>query len=287
MASRTSAPPAWRTRFSSRGTSPRRTACCRWTPCAASPAGSLAEILGPTPAGKRPRVAQAAPAAHRRGCLRHAACGRPRGLRRLHARRQSRSSPPICDNLPVEFTLLSYQPRPWSVVDCAADLPAHVSRPDHHLEGRDRQAQHAGARATAPRWSSCFRCAPAGDAQPGLERLGHRRQPHRVGQAAALERHAPGVFAARHLVHDAPGGARPGCRRASRCRARRASSWATTSGSPGASPISQFDVQDLYIEKIDERTGPLSLPRPGGTGAGGARDHPREGRPPRRDARSG
>ena len=27
------------------------------------------------------------------------------------------SSPLTCDNLPVEFTLLGYQPRPWSVVD--------------------------------------------------------------------------------------------------------------------------------------------------------------------------
>ena len=49
------------------------------------------------------------------------------------------------NNLPVEFTLLDYQPRPWSVVDSPADLPAHVPQPHHHVEGRNAQAQHAGA----------------------------------------------------------------------------------------------------------------------------------------------
>ena len=38
---------------------------------------------------------------------------------------------------------------------------------------------------------------------------------------------------------------------ASRCRAFRLSSPATTSTSPGDSPRSMADVQDLYIEKLD------------------------------------
>ena len=117
-----------------------------------------------------------------------------------------------------------------------AAVPAHVSQPDHHVEGRNRQEQPAGA--GRPRQGGVpVPDARPGGCQPGLQRLGHRGQPHGVGQAAALERHAPGVFAARHLVHDAPGGARPRTSRASRCRARRASSWGTISASPGASPI--------------------------------------------------
>ena len=43
---------------------------------------------GPPFAGQRSRIAQTAAAAHRRGRLRHAARDRPRGVRRLHSRRQ-------------------------------------------------------------------------------------------------------------------------------------------------------------------------------------------------------
>ena len=66
------------------------------------------------------------------------------------------------DNLPVEFTLLGYQPRPWSVVP--ADLPEHVPRPHHLVAQRHDQARVAGRR----RRKSEFALVPfGGEPRPG------------------------------------------------------------------------------------------------------------------------
>ena len=106
------------------------------------------------------------------------------------------------NQLPLEFTLLGYQPRPWSVVDSLL-LSLYMYR-DLTTSWRD-QVTLQGLLATGAR----------------LERVGSGRQPHGFRQAAALERHAPGIFAAGHLVYDAHRGAGDGCIRRHRSRPSR------------------------------------------------------------------
>ncbi len=116
-----------------------------------------------------------------------------------------------------------------------AHLPEHVPRPHHLLARRPAQARHA-ARGRPRQGAVPLSRARRRRGAARLQRLGPGRQPHRFRQAAALERHAPGIFAARHLVHGAPGSARPGRLRRGSARRCPASSWATTAASPGASP---------------------------------------------------
>ena len=100
--------------------------------------------IGTEPAGKRPRVPQTADAAHRGGRLRHAAGRGPRGVRRLHSRREPlHRHPPEQPSGGIHAAQL-----PAAALErggLPAAVPPHVPQPDHHVEGRNRQEQHAGA----------------------------------------------------------------------------------------------------------------------------------------------
>ena len=115
--------------------------------------------------------------------------------------------------------------------------------------------------------------------QSRFQRLGHLRPPYRLRQAAALERHAPGVFAPRHLVHGPPRSARPQRRRrllARRPRHHRRPQPAHRLGHH-QSPLRRAGS----LHREDRRPHrSLPLPRSGGAGARRARDHSRQGPPP-------
>ena len=124
------------------------------------------------------------------------------------------------DNLPLEFTLARLSAAPLERGGFAAGLP-HMFR-DLTTTWNDEIVKRTML-AAGDRGQSEFPVSAAigRRATARIERVGHRRQPHRFGKTAAFERHAPGVFDARDLVHDAARGSRTGCfrRRASR-RAR-------------------------------------------------------------------
>ena len=167
----------------------------------------------------RSRGAAAAAAAHRRGDLRHAARRGSRRDRRLRTRRQRVSSIRTAARLPLEFTLLGYDPRPWSVVDSIL-IGLHMFRnltttyPDELLK------QNMLAGGDPAKVNFLFPVRTGHEAPPGtLQPAGAELQPgsnawaiaggsHRFGKADPLERHAPGILDSRHLVPGAPASAR-------------------------------------------------------------------------------
>ena len=62
--------------------------------------------------------------------------------------------------LPLEFTLLRYDPRPWTHRGQPAVRLADVSQPDHHLAGRTAEDDDAGERRSGQGECSCFPRAP-------------------------------------------------------------------------------------------------------------------------------
>ena len=108
-------------------------------------AGELAEIVGASRSRNRRGIAPSAAAPHRGRAYitlpaadRAAAAAYARGVNAFIATH--------LDNLPLEFRLLAIPAAAVERGGYAADLSAHVSRSDHHLEDRSDQAQHAGGR---------------------------------------------------------------------------------------------------------------------------------------------
>ncbi len=157
------------------------------------------------------------------------------------------------NNLPLEFTLLRYQPRPWSVVDSSADLPPHVPQPHHHVAQRANQAQHAGGRRCGEGEFPVPRRA-GWEAQPGSNAwaiAGSRTASGKplLSNDMHLEYSLPGIWYMAHLQApglDVAGVSLPGAPGIIVGHNQRIA-WGITN--------LQFDVQDLYIEKFDERTG--------------------------------
>ena len=158
------------------------------------------------------------------------------------------------DNLPLEFTLLRYQPRPWSVVDTLL-IGLHMFRDlTTTWKTESDQAQHAaGGEADKVNFLFPIR-APAAMCNrartPG--RLGQRtrlRESRCSRTIMHLEYSLPGIWYMTHLEApgmDVSGVALPGTPGIMVGHNQRIAWGITNLG---------FDVQDLYIEQIDERTG--------------------------------
>jgi penicillin amidase len=157
------------------------------------------------------------------------------------------------NNLPLEFTLLNYQPRPWSVVDSIL-LGLHMYR-TLTTSWRDELLKRAMLAAGDPGKVNLLLPTRLGTGpQPGSNAwaiAGSRTASHKplLSNDMHLEYSLPGIWYMAHL--EAPGLDVSGV---------------TLPGTPGvivghnqriAWGITNlgFDVQDLYIEKLDERSG--------------------------------
>ena len=155
--------------------------------------------------------------------------------------------------LPLEFTLLNYQPRPWSVVDCLL-LCLHMYRSlttswkDEIVKG-SLMAQ--GDRAKV---EFLYPMRGMGDASPGSNSWAIAGSHTASGKPLLsndmhLEYSLPGTWYMTHLQApglNVAGVALPGAPGIIVGHNQRIA-WGITN--------LQFDVQDLYLEKLDDRTG--------------------------------
>ncbi len=157
------------------------------------------------------------------------------------------------NNLPVEFTLLDYQPRPWSVVDCLL-LCLHMYR-NLTTTWKDEIVKNnlivQGDRAKV---EFLYPMHGLGDSSPGSNSwalAGSRTASGKplLSSDMHLEYSLPGIWYMTHL--EAPGinvagVALPGAPGVVVGHNQRIA-WGITN--------LHFDVQDLYAEKLDDRTG--------------------------------
>lgn len=157
------------------------------------------------------------------------------------------------NNLPLEFTLLGYQPQPWSVADCAL-IGLHMFRTLTTTWKDEILKRGMLARGDAAKVNFLFPVRTGGETQPGSNAWAIAGKLTASGKPILandmhLEFSLPGVWYMAHL---------------------RCPGWNVAGVSlPGAPGIIvghneriawgitnlQFDVQDLYIEQMDERTG--------------------------------
>src|ERR1022692_4254853 len=189
--------------------------------------------------------------------------------------------------LPVEFTLLGYEPRPWSVVDTIL-IGLHMYR-DLTTSWKDeilkRDMRAAGDRAKV---DFLFPPRSGGELQPGSNAWAVGGAHTASGKPLLcddmhLAYSIPGIW---YMVHlrapglDVSGVSLPGTPSVIVGHNQRIA-WGVTN--------LQFDVQDLYIELAVRRAGslhrelrsghrPLPVPRAMGAGARGTGNHTREGR---------
>jgi penicillin amidase len=215
-------------------------------------AGELSEVFGPQALDadresrrlRLRRVAEAAyitmPAADRAAIAAYA-----RGVNEYLATHRS--------NLPVEFTLARYAPRPWSAIDTLL-ICLHMFRSltsTFHDELLKRSMLAAGDPALV---RELFPVRSGAEVQPGSNAWvvsGSRTATGRplLSNDPHLEYSLPGIWYMTHLTApglDVDGVALPGAPGVMIGHNRRIA-WGITN--------LHFDVQDLYIEKIDERTG--------------------------------
>jgi penicillin amidase len=156
-------------------------------------------------------------------------------------------------SLPLEFTLLGYQPRPWSVVDSLL-ICLHMFR-DLTSSWRDEIAKRDMlASGDAQKVNYLFAVRAGTEPQPGSNAWALSGRHTASGKPLLsndmhLEYSLPGIWFMTHLEApglDVSGVALPGTPGIIVGHNRRIA-WGITN--------LQFDVQDLYIEKFDERTG--------------------------------
>lgn len=156
-------------------------------------------------------------------------------------------------NLPVEFTLLGYQPRPWSVVDCLL-LCLHMYRSLTTTWKDEVVKNNLVAQGDRAKVEFLYPMRGMGDASPGSNSwaiAGSRTASGKplLSSDMHLEYSLPGIWYMAHL--EAPGLNVAGV---------------SLPGAPGiivghnqriAWGITnlQFDVQDLYVENLDDLTG--------------------------------
>ncbi|HLK50434.1 MAG TPA: penicillin acylase family protein [Bryobacteraceae bacterium] len=214
--------------------------------------GDLAEILGPTllesdRESRRLRLRRVAEADYLQlpPADRAAMAAYARGVNAFIATHRNR--------LPVEFTLLGYQPRPWSVVDSIL-ISLHMFRNltttwRNELLKRDLMRSGDAKKAAA-----LFPVRAGSEVQPGSNAwalAGSRTASGKplLSNDPHLEYSLPGIWYMTHLQapgFNAAGVALPGVPGIIIGHNARIA-WGITN--------LQFDVQDLYIEKFDERTG--------------------------------
>jgi penicillin amidase len=214
--------------------------------------GSLAEILGPgllesdreSRKLRMRRVAEDAyvtlPAADRAAFAAYT-----RGVNQFIATHRN--------NLPVEFTLLNYQPRPWSVVDCLL-LCLHMYR-SLTTTWKDEIVKHnlmaQGDRAKVEFLYPMHGMSEASVGSNAWAIAGNHTASGKplLSSDMHLEYSLPGIWYMTHLEApglNAVGVALPGAPGIIVGHNQRIA-WGITNLA--------FDVQDLYIEKLDDRTG--------------------------------
>ena len=155
--------------------------------------------------------------------------------------------------LPLEFTLLGYQPRPWSTVDSLL-LGLHMFRTltttwRNEIIKRDMRAE-----GDAQKVDFLFPVRATGDVQPGSNAWAIAGSHTASGKPLLsndmhLEYSLPGIWYMTHLAApglDVSGVALPGVPGVMVGHNQRIA-WGITN--------LQFDVEDLYLEKFDDRTG--------------------------------
>jgi penicillin amidase len=157
------------------------------------------------------------------------------------------------NNLPVEFTLLNYQPRPWSVVDCLL-LCLHMYRNLTTTWKDEIVKNNLIAQGDRAKVEFLYPMRGLGDASPGSNSwalAGSRTASGKplLSSDMHLEYSLPGIWYMTHL--EAPGlsvagVALPGVPGIVVGHNQRIA-WGITN--------LHFDVQDLYAEKLDDRTG--------------------------------
>jgi penicillin amidase len=157
------------------------------------------------------------------------------------------------NNLPVEFTLARYQPRPWSVIDSLM-ICLHMFR-DLTSTWRDELIKRDMMKDGDPKLvQELFPVRSGAEVQPGSNAwvlAGRRTASGKplLSNDMHLEYSIPGIWYMTHLQApglDVSGVALPGTPGIIVGHNRRIA-WGITN--------LQFDVQDLYIEDLDDRTG--------------------------------
>ncbi len=157
------------------------------------------------------------------------------------------------NNLPLEFTLLRYQPRPWSVIDSLL-ICIHMFRDLSTTFRSELIKSRMMAQGDAAKVNFLFPLRAGWEVQPGSNAwviAGSRTASGKplLSNDMHLEYSLPGIWYMAHL--EAPGlnvagVSLPGAPGITVGHNQRIA-WGITN--------LQFDVQDLYIEKFDESTG--------------------------------
>ena len=156
-------------------------------------------------------------------------------------------------NLPLEFTLLGYQPRPWSAVDSLI-VSLHMFRTLTTSWRDDILKSSMLAQGDARKVNFLFPVRTGAEPQPGSNAwalAGSRTASGKplLSNDPHLEYSLPGIWYMTHLQApgmDAVGVTVPGLPGIVIGHNQRIA-WGMTN--------LEFDVQDLYIEKLDDRTG--------------------------------
>ena len=156
-------------------------------------------------------------------------------------------------SLPLEFTLLQYQPRPWSVVDCLL-ISLHMFRTLTSTWRLDIMKQSMLAQGERAKVDYLFPIRAGTEPQPGSNAwvlAGGRTASGKplLSNDPHLEFGVPGIWYMTHIEApglDVAGVSIPGLPGVIIGHNRRIA-WGMTN--------LQFDVQDLYLEKFDDRTG--------------------------------
>jgi penicillin amidase len=156
-------------------------------------------------------------------------------------------------NLPVEFTLLNYQPRPWSVVDSLL-LCLHMFRNLTTTWPDEMTKRSLLARGDPRKVDFLFPVGGLTDGNPGSNAWAIAGSHTASGKPILsndmhLEYSLPGIWYMAHLQApelDVAGVTLPGTPGVIVGHNQRIA-WGITN--------LQFDVQDLYLEKFDDRTG--------------------------------
>jgi len=157
------------------------------------------------------------------------------------------------DNLPLEFTLLRYQPRPWSVIDSLL-ICLHMFRNLTTTYRTELIKNNMMAEGDPAKVNFLFPPRAGWEMQPGSNAWAIAGSHTASGKPLLssdmhLEYSLPGIWYMAHLEApglDVAGVSLPGAPGITVGHNERIA-WGITN--------LQFDVQDLYIEKLDERTG--------------------------------
>ena len=178
--------------------------------------------------------------------------------------------------LPLEFTLLRYDPRPWSIVDSLlCGLQMYRSLTTTWREELRKMTMLAGG--DPAKVTLLYPDARRDGIPAGLERLGGLRQAHRQRQADSRERSASGLVDPGDVVSGASESARPG--RDRRIAARR------SLRDYRPQPADRLGCHQSRVRRAgslhrEDRSAdrPIRVSRPGGAGALGIGMDSGEGR---------